>query len=57
MQTLKMVGKANEIAGQARQEIGKAIDDKEMQAKGILQEAKGDGHRAKGKIKELVDRA
>ena len=33
----KIVGKANELAGQARQEIGKAVDNKEMQAKGLAQ--------------------
>jgi uncharacterized protein YjbJ (UPF0337 family) len=36
------VGVANELAGQARQGVGKAIDDKEMQVKGIAQKAEGD---------------
>lgn len=53
----KIVGTANEFAGQARQGIGKAIDDKEMQAKGIVQEAKGDSQRAKEALKDLVERA
>lgn len=57
----KIVGKANELAGQARQGIGKAVGDREMQAKGIVQEAKGDSQQAKGKVKDavkdLVDRA
>ena len=52
--TDKIAGKANELAGQARQSVGKAIDDKEMQGKGIAQEVKGDAQQAKGKAKDAV---
>jgi uncharacterized protein YjbJ (UPF0337 family) len=49
------------LVGKARQGVGKAMDDKEMQAKGIVQEAKGDAQQVKGKAKEaikgVVDRA
>lgn len=57
----KLVGKVTALAGQARRGVGKAIDNKEMQAKGIFQEAKGDAQQAKSKAKEaikgVVDRA
>lgn len=57
----KIPGKANELAGQARQGLGKMMDDPEMQAKGLAQEAKGDAQQAKGEakdaVKNLVDRA
>ena len=59
--TDKVAGKANELAGQARQGLGKAVGDDKMQAKGIVQEAKGDAQQAKGKakeaIKDVIDRA
>ena len=35
----KISGKANEIAGKTKQAVGKAADDREMQAKGAVQEA------------------
>lgn len=57
----KVVGKANEIAGQARQGMGKVTGDDKMRAKGAAQEVKGDAQQAKGKVKEavkgVVDRA
>lgn len=33
----KISGKANEIAGKTKQAVGKATDDREMQAKGAVQ--------------------
>lgn len=59
--TDKITGKANEIAGKVRQGVGDLIDDREMQAKGVVQKAKGDAQQAKGdakeKLKDLVDGA
>jgi uncharacterized protein YjbJ (UPF0337 family) len=59
--TDKITGKANELAGQARQGLGKAVGNDEMQAKGLVQEAKGDAQQAKGDakaaIKNVVDKA
>jgi len=57
----KISGAANEVAGKARQGVGKTIDNKEMQAKGGVHEAKRMAEVAKGKakdaVKKVVDRA
>ena len=45
---------ANEIAGKTKQAVGKATDDREMQAKGAVQEAKGKGQVATGKVKDKL---
>jgi uncharacterized protein YjbJ (UPF0337 family) len=47
-------GKTNEAVGAARQQAGKAIDNKEMQAKGANQELKG---KAQGKMADARDAA
>ena len=52
--TDKVVGKANELAGQARQGVGKTVGNSEMQAKGVAQEVKGDAQQTKGKVKDAV---
>ena len=54
--TDKIKGMANEAAGNVRQGVGKAIDDKEMQAKGVVQERKGEAQQAVGKAKDSVKR-
>jgi uncharacterized protein YjbJ (UPF0337 family) len=46
--TEKAKGLGNEIAGKTKQAVGDAIDNKEMQGKGLLQEAKGDLQKLKG---------
>ncbi|TNM63070.1 CsbD family protein [Aliirhizobium smilacinae] len=38
----KVSGKANALAGKAKQSVGKATGSHETQAKGAVQEAKGD---------------
>lgn len=57
----KIVGKANEVAGQARQGAADVTGDEKMRAKGAAQEIKGNAQQAKGNIKEaikgVVDRA
>ncbi|KAF0136732.1 MAG: CsbD-like protein [Xanthobacteraceae bacterium] len=57
----KIRGMANEAAGNVKQTVGKAIDNKEMQAKGKMQEIKGEAQQLKGDakdaIKKVVDRA
>ena len=59
--TDKIAGNANEVAGKVRQGVGDAIDDREMQANGIVQEAKGDAQQVKGdakeKLRDLIDHA
>jgi uncharacterized protein YjbJ (UPF0337 family) len=50
----KVIGKANEVAGQARQGIAEVTGDRKMQVKGAAQEIKGDAQQAKGKVKDAV---
>lgn len=49
--TDKAKGYANEAAGNVKQAIGKATDNKELQAKGIAQEGKGEAQKATGAVK------
>ncbi len=59
--TDKIKGMANEAAGNVKQGVGKAIGNKEMQAKGKFQEVKGEAQQLKGDakdaVKKVVDRA
>lgn len=59
--TDKIKGMANEAAGNVKQAVGKAIDNRDMQAKGKMQEMKGEAQQLKGDakdaIKNVVDRA
>lgn len=55
--TDKIKGLANEAAGNVKQAAGKALGDKEMQAKGLAQEVKGEAQQAVGKAKETVKKA
>ena len=60
----KISGKANEIAGKTKQAAGKATGNRDMQAEGDVQEAKGKGKgkgqvatgKVKDKLKGAVDR-
>jgi uncharacterized protein YjbJ (UPF0337 family) len=57
----KIKGAANEAAGNVKQGIGKATDNKKMQADGFAQERKGEAQQAVGKakdhVKNVVDKA
>ncbi|MGE3246803.1 MAG: CsbD family protein [Beijerinckiaceae bacterium] len=55
--TDKVKGKANELAGAAKQKIGEWTDNKKMQAEGAAQEAKGETQQAVGNAKEGVKKA
>lgn len=50
----KIKGTANEAAGNVKQAVGKATDNKKLQAEGIAQERKGEAQRAVGKAKDAV---
>jgi uncharacterized protein YjbJ (UPF0337 family) len=52
--TDKAKGMANEGVGNIKQGVGKAIDNKEMQAKGAMQERKGEAQQAVGNAKDAV---
>ena len=58
--TDKMKGMANEAMGNIKQGAGKLMDDPELQAKGIVQERKGEAQQLKGDAKDatkkVVDR-
>jgi len=50
----KAKGVANKVAGSAKQAVGKALGDHELQAEGKLQHGKGELQQAIGKGKEEV---
>ncbi|MCU0899886.1 MAG: CsbD family protein [Cypionkella sp.] len=52
--TDKIKGVANEAAGNVKQAVGKATDNKNLQAEGIAQERKGEAQQAVGKAKDAV---
>ncbi|BBE74293.1 CsbD family protein [Oharaeibacter diazotrophicus] len=52
--TDKIKGMANEAVGNVKQAVGKATDDKHLQAEGVVQERKGEAQQAVGKAKEAV---
>jgi len=50
----KIKGVANEAAGNVRQGAGRVLGDKEMEAKGVVQEKKGEGQQLKGDAKDAI---
>lgn len=50
----KIKGAGNQIAGKIKQAAGSAVDDNELRAKGVAQEAKGDVQSAVGHAKDAV---
>ncbi|MFZ1742378.1 MAG: CsbD family protein [Pontixanthobacter sp.] len=46
----KAKGLANEAIGNTKQAVGKATDNKKLQAEGVVQERKGEAQQVKGKI-------
>ena len=52
--TDKIKGVANEAAGNVKQAVGKATDNKNLQAEGIAQERKGEAQQAVGKAKDSI---
>ena len=55
--TDKIKGAANEVAVEAREAAGRALDDPEMETKGALQEGQGTLQQAKGDAKDAVKKA
>jgi uncharacterized protein YjbJ (UPF0337 family) len=49
--TDKAKGLANEAAGNVKQGVGKATDNRSLQGEGIAQERKGEAQQVKGKVK------
>jgi uncharacterized protein YjbJ (UPF0337 family) len=58
--TDKIKGKVNEVAGSAKQSVGKATGDDRLTGEGALQEGKGHAQQAAGKtkdaLKKMIDR-
>ncbi len=50
----KIKGMANEAAGNVKQAVGKATDNKKLQGEGIAQERKGEAQQAIGNAKDAV---
>ena len=53
----KIKGMANEAAGNVKQAVGKATDNKKLQAEGFVQERKGEAQQAVGEAKDTVKKA
>ena len=52
--TDKVKGTANEAIGKAKQGVGEAVGDDQMQGEGAVQEIKGKGQQALGDAKEAT---
>lgn len=52
--TDKIKGTANDLIGEAKQGIGKAIGNDRLRAEGAAQEAKGELQKAAGNVKDAV---
>ncbi len=52
--TDKIKGHTNEVVGKIKRATGKALDDKDLETKGDIQEAKGDAQKAVGRGKEAL---
>ncbi|AAV89364.1 general stress protein CsbD [Zymomonas mobilis subsp. mobilis ZM4 = ATCC 31821] len=50
----KIKGTAQKAVGAGKEELGKAIDDPELQSKGILEQAQGAASKAFGNAKEAI---
>lgn len=50
----KIKGTANDAIGNVKQAVGKATDNKKLQAEGIAQERKGEAQKAVGNAKDAV---
>ena len=57
----KIKGAANQAGGAIKQGVGKAMDDKQMEAEGMIQKGKGKAQQmegdAKSAVKKVVDKA
>ncbi len=53
----KIIGYANEAAGNIKQGVGKAVGSDKLEAEGMVQEAKGDVQKAVGGAKNAASDA
>ena len=54
MEKEHVTGKIDELKGKAKQGIGQATDDPEMQGEGVIDEAKGKVKQAFGDVKDAI---
>ena len=54
MEKEHVTGKVDELKGKAKQGIGKATDDTELQGEGVVDEVKGKVKQAYGDVKEAI---
>ncbi|MDQ2773856.1 MAG: CsbD family protein [Acidobacteriota bacterium] len=54
MEKEHVTGKVDELKGKAKQGIGKATDDRELEGEGVVDEAKGKLKQAYGDVKETI---
>ncbi|MFN3722502.1 MAG: CsbD family protein [Paracoccaceae bacterium] len=52
--TDKIKGVANDAIGNVKQAVGKATDNKKLEAEGVVQERKGEAQKAVGDTKDAV---
>jgi uncharacterized protein YjbJ (UPF0337 family) len=52
----KVKGKVNSSIGEIKQAAGRAIDDKDLERRGIAQERQGEGQKIVGAIKEKFEK-
>lgn len=50
----KVKGLANEAVGNVKQGVGKAVNNPDMEAEGVVQERKGEAQQTVGKGKDAV---
>lgn len=50
----KVKGMANEAVGNIKQGVGKVTGNDELEAKGVVQEKKGEAQQVKGDVKDAV---
>ena len=55
-QSDKLKGKFNSSVGKVKQVAGKAINDKGLESRGLIQKAKGKGQQMRGAIKEKIQK-
>jgi uncharacterized protein YjbJ (UPF0337 family) len=55
--TDKIKGTANDAAGAVKKGVGRATDDKELQAEGTAQQVKGKAQKAVGEAKDAIKKA
>ena len=52
----KIKGSVNSAVGKAKETAGKVINNKNLEAKGLIQEDKGDAQQSEGEIKKQVEK-